>query len=89
MKYVVQGSRPGAAVEIEQAVLQFSVGIHHPANPDDFVKRRNTVRVAIGEPHLAGWGLAHGEFIEPGNWIVQLRHGGELLAEKTFEIVPP
>ncbi len=89
VKYVVQGSPPGAAVEIEQAVLQFPVGIYHPANPDDLVKRRNTMRVAIGEPHLAGWGLAGDESIEPGNWIVQLRHGGELLAEKMFEIVLP
>ena len=89
VKYVVQGSPPGAAVEIEQAVLQLPVGIYHPANPEDFVKRRGTVRVALGEPHLAGWGLAEDEFIEPGNWIVQLRYGGELLAEKMFEIVLP
>ena len=61
----------------------------HPANPNDFVKRRSTVRVAIGQLHLAGWGLAEDEFIEPGDWVVQLRHGGELLAEKMFEIVLP
>ena len=50
VKYVVRVSPAGAPVEIEQAVLQLPVGIYHPANPDDFVERRDTVRVAMGEP---------------------------------------
>ena len=45
VKYVVQGSPPGAAVEIEQAVLQLPVGIYHPANPEPIPRLCSSVEM--------------------------------------------
>jgi Domain of unknown function (DUF3859) len=79
------GSPEGAMVS------GITVSMHPPMNNPKIHETRTSItspwRAPIGTPFYLGYRLEHEYEMVPGTWKFQIYHGGNLLAEKTFEVV--
>jgi hypothetical protein len=99
LKYYVNGHPPGAQVNITQRWLFPYPGVKHPETGKLTHYYDETILTPIGHTiqghYLIAWsGFAVQKFTEasdlvPGEWKLQLWHGGKKLKEKTFTIYEP
>ena len=99
LKYYVNGHPPGAQVNITQRWLFPYPGVKHPETGKLTHYYDETILTPIGHTrqgnYLIVWSSAaiqkftEASDLVPGEWKLQLWHGGKKLKEKTFTIYEP
>ena len=79
--YVLAGSPLGAAVPVQVAVLL-------PVEREGAPRRVETLEreAVLGRPDWAAWEF--GDAVEPGQYVIELRCQGAVLARRAFVVVP-
>ena len=86
-EYEIDGAEEGQTVKIERVDIFPGDGLHNPNASGPRKSERITIESAVGNTSHVLYRLDHDWEVVPGNWVLQLWHGGKKLAEVSFTLV--